>query len=123
MRGLGLEERCGATWEMRSWTGRVRSLLNLRYWFADQSLDWGVGEVAVVDCEVAMVREGFSGAGLVVVAVERRRELAGLLLLLLLGVLDPKLRETPIYGVQNCSRAARCSPAHCAVRPRIASRA
>jgi hypothetical protein len=30
---------CGVTWEMRSCTGRVRCLSNLRYWFADQSCE------------------------------------------------------------------------------------
>jgi hypothetical protein len=40
---------CGFTWEIRSWTGRVRWLLNLRYWFADQSCE--VVEDVWVDME------------------------------------------------------------------------
>jgi hypothetical protein len=45
-----------------------------------------------------MVREGLRGAGLVGAIVPCRRELAGLLLLLL-GGLDPKLRVVLIYGL------------------------
>jgi hypothetical protein len=47
-KGVELEEeecRCGATCDTRSWTARVRSVLNLRYWVADQS---GVAEVDMI---------------------------------------------------------------------------
>jgi hypothetical protein len=64
-------------------------LLNLRYWVADQSLDWGVGEV-VVDCEVAMVRVKVAIGGAELLSAAR-----------VLGeavCLDPKLRVVLIYA-------------------------
>lgn len=51
MRGVGVLSR-GVICDIRSWTGRVRSLPNLRYWLADQS--WFVGDVDTVRMETGL---------------------------------------------------------------------
>lgn len=93
---------------MRSWTGRVRSLENLRYWVADQSFDGGWVDMVRLSCVTGWTALEEDGRPVWIWAVLKAS--AGV-------VLD-------IYLEWPSSRArggATCEAANCVHRPRITS--
>lgn len=62
-RSIMLDGAVSGILEIRSWTGRVRSLLNLRYWVGDQVVEW---EGEVVKCFVGWSLLGFVDGGMAI---------------------------------------------------------